>query len=251
LNSGRSIDTARHLDRTPAFERGEPLAHDRLGVVPDEVGRFVLHLHETRRLVELGVHEAGAQRADLDARAAQLERELLGERHHVGLGRSVVGARRPREARGERRDIEYTTEAALDHRRHEAVTHLRHTEHHQLEELRVLLPVGLLEQTRATAARVVDQVVDGDVLIACVGFDRGGSGGLGQVGAEGRDTNAVLGLELARDLLELVLAPRDEQQVEAPLRELTRELHPQARRRAGDQCRSSHTVLALPGAASV
>ena len=120
------------------------------------------------------------------------------------------------------------------------MTHLRHREHHQLEKGRLGLPVRLFEQARARAAGVVDEPVDVEPgapreiedLPRCVPIR--------EIGGEDRDVDAVPGAQIGRDRFELVLAPRDEQQIDLPRGELIGELDAEPGRGAGDQGTSRH-----------
>ena len=117
----RLVLHAGHDDDLALGGVGETVPHHVFDLEPQE-RRGAGHL-DARALVELGVHEAGAQRVHADARAAEPVGQALGERDHPRLGRRV-GRPAPGQQPGDAGDVDDGARVRGQHRRQRGVRQL-------------------------------------------------------------------------------------------------------------------------------
>ncbi len=144
----------------------------------------------------------------MDAGAARLQVQALGEFDHEGLGGAVhdgSGARR-RQA-GDRGDIDDPPEAPLDHAGQQLVGELADGHQHHLEEGLLFVPSGGDEGAGRPVAGIVDQGVDDAPVRRDAAEHRVDGVGLRQIGRQDQDLDAVPQPDLVGEDGEAVGAP--------------------------------------------
>src|SRR5262249_51491149 len=167
----------------------------------------------------LGPHRAGIDRAEADVVLAV----LAGERHREVLPRGVGGARRNLPIGCLHAvvadQIDHAPAALLDHDR-QHVAQAAHVAHEF--ELQRLFPVGLgqmLEHAAGRGAGIVDHDVDAAERLVGLGDEILGIGVFAEIGGDRHDPAVGFPRDLGRCLLERLLAPRADGNIDAFLRQ--------------------------------
>ena len=201
-----------------------------------------------RALVEPSPRLAGAEREHVDAGAAQLAPERLGEEEVERLRRAVDREPRVRLMSGERGDDDQPAAAAREHRRQPVVGQAHDRRAVDGDHLLVVLGIVLREAPREAEARIVDQETD----LACSDglADAVACALLREVLGHDQRLHAVPLAQPRRELVEPLPAPCDEDDGEPALRERLRERLAQARAGAGDERPAAVSCAKVPGHAA-
>ena len=135
----------------------------------------------------------------------------------------------------QRRDVDDPPPAALDHQRRGAVRELGDRHDHAPAENHAALPGRLRVAAGHAVAGVVDQDVGAPAGLRDRVQDAPPAAGLRQVAGDHQCPHRVLRLQLARELIEPLAAPRGQHQVVALAAEQSRERQADAGRGTGDE----------------
>ncbi len=188
-------------------------------------------------VAELGLDRPGTKRQHIDARAAQLDPQRLGEAVHVGLGRGVDGEARQRQQPRRRADVADPAALPRQHARHRPVRQPCQRGHVHLEHGVDLVRLAGFERAEVAEAGVVDQDVAGKSLKGIERADQlGHISGIGQVGGDRvHAQRRVRGDEDGAQVLQPLRPPRGQHDAaNAEIGQLHRELLPQTGRGTRD-----------------
>ena len=145
---------------------------------------------------ELRLDRPRAERGGRHAGAVEVERQALRERQHERLRRRVRRLPRYGHEPGDRRHIQDPPAAALHHPRHERAAQRHHRFHVEPDHLDLRADRQLLEVPDGPHARVVDEHVHDLVARGDLVRDPVAIGGVGEVGGDPLDADAVLAGDL-------------------------------------------------------
>ncbi len=204
------------------------------------VGRHEGEAAERGDLVPRDVHELGRRRAGVQAahvhrRAAQLERERLGEVADVGLPGAVRRVRRHGRVGADRGDVEDPPAAALEHGADEPVSEFGQRHDVELQLRRRSLPRDVGEAVVHAEPGVVHEDVHGAAGALGRLEEPLGRPRLAEVHRDDVGADPVPRPDRARERLQLVVPPRHEDHVGPTRRELPRDCLADAARCARDE----------------